>query len=142
MSIPAAARPATAKAVAVVVSATATARTTKTRSISAKCYDVALFRLSRRSNRVDLEGQSRTRYRSFSSSSSSSSLSSSSSSSSPPPKLDDVNPERIQGIQVNPKSIGSQILPGNLIYKTYKWSGNTRKVRMIVFVGAILCVVR
>eukprot|EP00533_Pseudo-nitzschia_delicatissima_P010503 CAMPEP_0116089770 /NCGR_PEP_ID=MMETSP0327-20121206/6597_1 /TAXON_ID=44447 /ORGANISM="Pseudo-nitzschia delicatissima, Strain B596" /LENGTH=339 /DNA_ID=CAMNT_0003580973 /DNA_START=29 /DNA_END=1048 /DNA_ORIENTATION=- len=44
------------------------------------------------------------------------------------PRLEDANPERIHGIEVNPDSLGYGILPGNLIYKTYKWSGNTRKV--------------
>lgn len=43
-------------------------------------------------------------------------------------RLEDANPERIHGIQVNPDSIGSNILPGNLVYKFYKWTGNTRKV--------------
>ena len=44
------------------------------------------------------------------------------------PRLEDANPERIHGIEVNPDSLGYGVLPGNLIYKTYKWSGNTRKV--------------
>jgi ATPase complex subunit ATP10 len=44
------------------------------------------------------------------------------------PRLEDANPERIYGIEVNPDSLGHGVLPGNLIYKTYKWSGNTRKV--------------
>lgn len=44
------------------------------------------------------------------------------------PKLEDPNPERIRGIHVNPDSLGSKVLPGNLVYKTYKLSGNTRKV--------------
>jgi len=44
------------------------------------------------------------------------------------PRLEDANPERIHGIQVNPDSIGYNVLPGNLIYKTYRLSGNTRKV--------------
>lgn len=44
------------------------------------------------------------------------------------PRLEDANPERIPGIEVNPDSLGHGVLPGNLIYKTYKWSGNTRKV--------------
>lgn len=59
------------------------------------------------------------------------------SSSLPPPtdftklkRFEDANPERIRGINVNPKSIGTVILPGNLVYKKYKWSGNTRKVPM------------
>ena len=43
-------------------------------------------------------------------------------------RLEDANPERIHGIEVNPESLGHGVLPGNLIYKTYKWSGNTRKV--------------
>lgn len=43
-------------------------------------------------------------------------------------RLEDANPERIHGIEVNPDSLGSGVLPGNLIYKTYQWSGNTRKV--------------
>eukprot|EP00980_Cylindrotheca_fusiformis_P000291 scaffold66_cov115-Cylindrotheca_fusiformis.AAC.23 len=43
-------------------------------------------------------------------------------------RFEDANPERIRGIQVNPDGLGSQILPGNLVYKKYKLSGNTRKV--------------
>mmetsp|Transcript_5944 Transcript_5944/g.17194 ORF Transcript_5944/g.17194 Transcript_5944/m.17194 type:complete len:334 (-) Transcript_5944:31-1032(-) len=43
-------------------------------------------------------------------------------------RLEDANPERIHGIQVNPDGIGSTVLPGNLVYKFYKWTGNTRKV--------------
>jgi ATPase complex subunit ATP10 len=43
-------------------------------------------------------------------------------------RLEDANPERIRGIVVNPDSLGYSILPGNLIYKKYNWSGNTRKV--------------
>jgi hypothetical protein len=43
-------------------------------------------------------------------------------------RLEDANPERINGIQVNPDSIGSAVLPGNLTYKHYKWTGNTRKI--------------
>jgi ATPase complex subunit ATP10 len=43
-------------------------------------------------------------------------------------RLEDANPERIPGIEVNPDSTGYGVLPGNLIYKTYNWSGNTRKV--------------
>jgi len=43
-------------------------------------------------------------------------------------RLEDANPERINGIQVNPESLGYNVLPGNLTYKTYKWSGNTRKI--------------
>jgi hypothetical protein len=43
-------------------------------------------------------------------------------------RFEDANPERIQGIQVNPDSLGSEILPGNLVYKKYKWSGTTRKI--------------
>lgn len=43
-------------------------------------------------------------------------------------RFEDANPERIHGITVNPDSLGSQILPGNLVYKKYKWTGNTRKV--------------
>jgi hypothetical protein len=58
------------------------------------------------------------------------------SSSSPPPptdytklkRLEDANPERIKGIQINPDSVGKDILPGNLVYRKYKWSGNTRKI--------------
>lgn len=42
--------------------------------------------------------------------------------------FEDANPERIHGIQVNPDSIGDQVLPGKLVYKHYKWTGNTRKV--------------
>lgn len=44
--------------------------------------------------------------------------------------LKNANPDRIQGIEVNPESVGNKILPGNLVYKKYKWSGNTRKVPM------------
>lgn len=43
-------------------------------------------------------------------------------------RFEDANPERIQGIHVNPAGLGSSILPGNLVYKHYKWTGNTRKV--------------
>ncbi len=43
-------------------------------------------------------------------------------------RLEDANPERIHGIEVNPDSLGHGVLPGNLIYKTYKLTGNTRKV--------------
>jgi len=43
-------------------------------------------------------------------------------------RFEDANPERIRDIQVNPDGVGSQILPGNLVYKKYKFSGNTRKV--------------
>lgn len=43
-------------------------------------------------------------------------------------RLEDANPERIHGIEVNPESLGYGVMPGNLIYKTYKWSGNTRKI--------------
>mmetsp|Transcript_16442 Transcript_16442/g.35782 ORF Transcript_16442/g.35782 Transcript_16442/m.35782 type:complete len:362 (+) Transcript_16442:161-1246(+) len=43
-------------------------------------------------------------------------------------RLEDANPKRISGIQVNPDSLGYGVLPGNLTYKTYKWSGNTRKI--------------
>lgn len=43
-------------------------------------------------------------------------------------RFEDANPERIRGIQVNPDGVGSQILPGNLVYKKYRVSGNTRKV--------------
>jgi mitochondrial ATPase complex subunit ATP10 len=43
-------------------------------------------------------------------------------------RLEDANPERIHGIKVNPDSLGNEILPGNLIYKTYKWTGNVRKI--------------
>ena len=43
-------------------------------------------------------------------------------------RLEDANPERIHGIEVNPESLGHGVLPGNLIYKTYKLTGNTRKV--------------
>jgi mitochondrial ATPase complex subunit ATP10 len=46
----------------------------------------------------------------------------------PLPKLEDANPERIRGIHVNPDSLGSQVLPGNLVYKKYKLTGNIRKV--------------
>ncbi|KAG7339489.1 ATP10 protein [Nitzschia inconspicua] len=65
--------------------------------------------------------------------SSSTSTSSASSSSSSKPssswnRLEDANPERIHGIQVNPDSLGNDILPGNMIYKTYKWTGNVRKI--------------
>ena len=44
--------------------------------------------------------------------------------------LKNANPDRIQGVVVNPESVGNKILPGNLVYKKYKWSGNTRKVPM------------
>ena len=44
------------------------------------------------------------------------------------PRLESANPDRIKGIQVNPDSVGSTVLPGNLVYKKYKWSGNTRKI--------------
>jgi hypothetical protein len=44
------------------------------------------------------------------------------------PRLESANPDRITGIRVNPASLGSMVLPGNLIYKKYKWSGNTRKI--------------
>ncbi|CAJ1942694.1 unnamed protein product [Cylindrotheca closterium] len=43
-------------------------------------------------------------------------------------RFEDANPDRIRDIQVNPEGIGSQILPGNLVYKKYRFSGNTRKV--------------
>lgn len=43
-------------------------------------------------------------------------------------RLEDANPERVHGIRVNPDSIASGVLPGNLVYKFYKWTGNTRKV--------------
>ena len=43
-------------------------------------------------------------------------------------RLEDANPERISGIKVNPDSLGMNVLPGNLIYKKYKLSGNTRKI--------------
>jgi ATPase complex subunit ATP10 len=43
-------------------------------------------------------------------------------------RFEDANPERIRGIQMNPDGIGSKILPGNMVYKKYKFSGNTRKV--------------
>lgn len=43
-------------------------------------------------------------------------------------RLEDANPERISGIKVNPDGLGYGVLPGNLTYKTYKWSGNTRKI--------------
>jgi hypothetical protein len=63
------------------------------------------------------------------------SLASSSSPPPPPPtdytklkRLEDANPERIKGIQINPDSVGKDILPGNLVYRKYKWSGNTRKI--------------
>jgi hypothetical protein len=46
------------------------------------------------------------------------------------PRLEDANPERIRGIQVSPDSVGNNILPGNLVYKKYRFSGNTRKVPM------------
>ena len=42
--------------------------------------------------------------------------------------LEDANPERIHGLNVNPDGIGSLVLPGNLVYKHYKFTGNTRKV--------------
>jgi ATPase complex subunit ATP10 len=45
-----------------------------------------------------------------------------------PIRLEDANPERISGIKVNPDSLGYDVLPGNLIYKKYKLSGNTRKI--------------
>jgi hypothetical protein len=50
-------------------------------------------------------------------------------------RLEDANPERIRGIQVNPDSVGNIVLPGNLLYKKYKWSGNTRKVPMELELG-------
>jgi mitochondrial ATPase complex subunit ATP10 len=43
-------------------------------------------------------------------------------------RLEEANPERIHGIKVNPDSLGNEILPGNLIYKTYKLTGNVRKI--------------
>jgi hypothetical protein len=43
-------------------------------------------------------------------------------------RLEDANPERIRAIQVHPDSVGRSILPGNLVYKYYKRTGNTRKV--------------
>lgn len=43
-------------------------------------------------------------------------------------RFEDANPERIHGINVNPVGLGSTVLPGNLVYKHYKWTGNTRKV--------------
>eukprot|EP00934_Nitzschia_sp_Nitz4_P003093 Nitzschia sp. Nitz4//scaffold78_size91513//76429//77579//NITZ4_004937-RA/size91513-snap-gene-0.142-mRNA-1//-1//CDS//3329558154//3083//frame0 len=43
-------------------------------------------------------------------------------------RLEDANPDRIEGIQVNPDGIGASVLPGNLVYRHYKWTGNTRKV--------------
>lgn len=43
-------------------------------------------------------------------------------------RFEDANPERIRDIQINPDGVSSQILPGNLVYKKYKFSGNTRKV--------------
>ena len=58
-------------------------------------------------------------------------------SSAPPPgdtdfpglrRFEDANPTRIQGINVNPNGIGNRVLPGNLVYKYYKWTGNTRKI--------------
>ena len=58
-------------------------------------------------------------------------------SSAPPPgdtdfpglrRFEDANPTRIQGINLNPNGIGSNVLPGNLVYKYYKWTGNTRKI--------------
>jgi mitochondrial ATPase complex subunit ATP10 len=42
--------------------------------------------------------------------------------------FEDANPERIKGIQVNPDSVGSTVLPGNYVYKKFRLSGNTRKV--------------
>lgn len=42
--------------------------------------------------------------------------------------FEDANPTRIEGIKVNPESVGNSILPGNLVYKFYKWTGNTRKI--------------
>ena len=44
------------------------------------------------------------------------------------PPLESANPDRIKGILVNPAGIGSTVLPGGLVYKHFKWSGNTRKV--------------
>jgi len=43
-------------------------------------------------------------------------------------RFEDANPTRIEGINVNPDGIGSTVLPGNLVYKYYKWTGNTRKI--------------
>jgi hypothetical protein len=43
-------------------------------------------------------------------------------------RFEDANPTRIEGINVNPDGIGSKVLPGNLVYKYYKWTGNTRKI--------------
>ena len=42
--------------------------------------------------------------------------------------FEDANPDRIKGIQVNPDSVGSTVLPGNYVYKKFRLSGNTRKV--------------
>ena len=43
-------------------------------------------------------------------------------------RLEDANPERIQSIIVNPESVGYEILPGNYVYKHFKFTGNIRKV--------------
>lgn len=44
-------------------------------------------------------------------------------------RLHNANPERIRGIQVNPESMGYEILPGNLIYK--KIGGTTGETKKI-----------
>ena len=43
-------------------------------------------------------------------------------------RLEDANPERIKSIIVNPTSVGYEILPGNYVYKHFKFTGNIRKV--------------
>jgi ATPase complex subunit ATP10 len=65
---------------------------------------------------------------SFSSSSSNNKNNNESINANAPIRLEDANPERISGIKVNPDSLGMNVLPGNLIYKKYKLSGNTRKI--------------
>jgi hypothetical protein len=35
-------------------------------------------------------------------------------------RLKNANPKQIKGIQVNPDSVGKEILPGNLVYRKYK----------------------
>jgi len=75
---------------------------------------------------LQLRRQSEGNYsRTFSSSPSSSTKSESIST---PIRLEDANPERIRGIKVNSASLGYTILPGNFVFKTYKLTGNTRKI--------------
>ena len=49
--------------------------------------------------------------------------------------LRDANPKRIRGIRVNPDSVGDRVLPGNLVYKKYKFSGNVRKIPLELDAG-------